>query len=97
MTTIQMIFTVIGVVIAAVAGAFGIGHSKGKAKAEQAASERETKASIESQQAATRRQAETSKGASDVQDTVTRMPGSAVDDELLRDWRNEDSGSGHRM
>lgn len=93
MTTIELIFTVIGVVIAAVAGAFGIGHSKGKAKAEQAASERETKAAIESQQAASQRQDETSKGASDVQDTVTRMSDRDVDDELLRDWTRKDSGS----
>lgn len=93
MTTIEMIFTVIGVVIAAVAGAFGIGHSKGKAKAEQAASERETKAAIESQQAASQRQDEARKGASDVQDTVTRMSDRDVDDELLRDWTRKDSGS----
>ena len=93
MTTIELIFTVIGVVIAAVAGAFGIGHSKGKAKAEQAASERETKAAIESQQAASQRQDETRKGASDVQDTVTRMSDRDVDDELLRDWTRKDSGS----
>lgn len=89
MTTIELIFTVIGVVIAAVAGAFGIGHSKGKAKAEQAASERETKAAIDSQQAAAQRQTETSKGAADVQQNVSRMPGSAVDDELRSDWLNK--------
>jgi len=89
MTTIEMIFTVIGVVIAAVAGAFGIGHSKGKAKAEQAAADRETKAAIDSQQAASQRQTETSKGAADVQESVSRMPGSAVDDELRTDWLNK--------
>lgn len=89
MTTIELIFTVIGVVIAAVAGAFGIGHSKGNAKAEQAASERETKAAIESQQAASQRQTETSKGAADVQQNVSRMPGSAVDNELRTDWLNK--------
>lgn len=89
MTTIEMMFTVIGVVIAAVAGAFGIGHSKGKAKAEQAAADRETKAAIDSQQAASQRQTETSKGAADVQESVSRMPGSAVDDELRADWLNK--------
>jgi len=89
MTTIEMIFTAIGMVIVAVAGAFGIGHSKGKAKAEQAASERETKAAVESQQAASKRQAETAKGASDVQDTVTRMSDSDVDRELRSDWLNK--------
>ena len=93
MTTIQLLLTVVGVIIAAVAGAFGIGHSKGKAKAEQAASERETKAAIDSQQAASQRQDEARKGASDVQDTVTRMSDRDVDDELLRDWTRKDSGS----
>jgi len=93
MTTIEMIFTVIGVVIAAVAGAFGIGHSKGKAKAEQAAADSETKAAIESQQAASQRQTETSKGAADVQESVSRMSNSDVDRELLRDWTRKDSGS----
>lgn len=90
MTTIQLLLTVVGVIIAAVAGAFGIGHSKGKAKAEASATERETKAAIESQQAVSKRQQETIKGAADVQETVSRMPGSAVDDELLRDWTRKD-------
>jgi hypothetical protein len=90
MTTIEMIITGFLTLIALVAGAFGVGHSKGKAKAEQAANERETKSAIESQQAATKRQNETIKGAADVQETVSRMPGSAVDDELLRDWTRKD-------
>ncbi len=89
MTTIEMIIGGIGILIAMVAGAFGIGHSKGKGKAEQAAVERETKSKIEQAQAATERQTETSKEASHVQDSVTRMPGSAVDDELRSDWLNK--------
>ncbi|XAG06635.1 hypothetical protein GKC68_16475 [Pantoea sp. RSPAM1] len=70
--------------------AFGVGHSKGKSKAEQAATERETQTNIESMKAATQRQNETIKGAADVQETVSRMPGSAVDDELLREWTRKD-------
>lgn len=89
MTTIEMIISGIGVLIALVAGAFGIGHSKGKAKAEQAAEEKETLTNIQSQQAASQRQSQTAKGASDVQDNVSRMPGSAVDDELRSDWLNK--------
>lgn len=84
--SIEYILGIIGVIAAAIMAAFGIGHSKGKAKAEASATERETKAAIESQQAASKRQQETIKGAADVQETVSRMPGSAVDDELLRDW-----------
>jgi uncharacterized protein (UPF0333 family) len=88
--TIEFILGIIGVIVAAVMTAFGIGHSKGKAKAEASATERETKAAIESQQAVSKRQQETIKGAADVQETVSRMPGSAVDDELLRDWTRKD-------
>lgn len=86
--SIEYILGIIGVAIAAVIGAFGLGHSKGKATAEQEASERETKQTIEAQQAASQRQTETAKEASDVQDTVTRMSGSDVDNELRNEWRN---------
>ena len=89
MTTFQTIVAVIVGLFALVGGAFGFGHSRGKSKAEQAATERETKSAIESQQAATKRQNETSKGAADVQESVSRMPGSAVDDELRSDWLNK--------
>ncbi len=89
MTTIEMIIGAIGILMAMVAGAFGVGHSKGKGKAEKEATERETKAKIEQATAATKRQTQTSKEASDVQETVTRMPGSDVDDELRRDWLNK--------
>ncbi len=88
--SIEFILGIIGVIAAAIMTAFGIGHSKGKAKAEASATERETKAAIESQQAVSKRQKETIKGAADVQETVSRMPGSAVDDELLRDWTRKD-------
>jgi len=88
--SIEFILGIIGVIVAAIMTAFGIGHSKGKAKAEASATERETKSAIESQQEVSKRQQETIKGAADVQETVSRMPGSAVDDELLRDWTRKD-------
>ncbi|WP_034912996.1 hypothetical protein [Erwinia sp. 9145] len=86
----EIIIGAIGALIAALTAAFGIGHARGKGTAEQAATEREAQANIESQQAAARHQSEVSKGAADVQDTVTRMSDSAVDDELLRDWTRKD-------
>lgn len=88
--SVEYILGIIGVILAAIMTAFGIGHSKGKSKAERAAIERETQTNIESMKAATQRQNETIKGAADVQETVSRMPGSAVDDELLRDWTRKD-------
>lgn len=87
--SVEYILGIIGVIVAAIMTAFGIGHSKGKAKAEQAANERETQINIESMKAATQRQTEAAKGASDVQESVSRMPGSAVDDELRKDWLNK--------
>jgi len=89
MSIIEMLIAGFFAVVAIAAGAFGIGHSKGKGKAEQAATERETKAKIEQATAATKRQTQTSKEASYVQETVTRMPGNNVDDELRRDWLNK--------
>lgn len=89
MSFIEMLIAGAFAVFAIAAGAFGIGHSKGKGKAEQAATERETKNKIEQAQAATERQTKTSKEAADVQETVARMPGSSVDDELRKDWINK--------
>lgn len=87
--SIGFILGIIGVIAAAIMTAFGIGHSKGKAKAEVSATERETKAAIASEQAVATRQTETAKEASDVQNTVTRMSDGDVDDELRREWLNK--------
>ncbi|WP_312836646.1 hypothetical protein [Pantoea sp.] len=87
--SIEYILGTIGVALAALITVFGWGHSKGKATAEQAASERETQRAIEAQQAASQRQTETAKEASDVQGTVTRMSGSDVDNELRNEWINK--------
>lgn len=87
--SIEFILGIIGVIAAAIMTAFGIGHSKGKEKAEASATERETKAAIASEQAVATRQTETAKEASDVQNTVTRMSDGDVDDELRREWINK--------
>ena len=87
--SIELIIGFIAAAIGAIAAAFGLGHSRGKSKAEQTATEREAKQEIESSQAAARRQGEITKEASDVQDNVTRMPDRAVDDELRNDWINK--------
>lgn len=89
MSIIEMLIAGFFAVVTIAATAFGVGHSKGKGKAEKEATERETKAKIEQASAAARRQTQASKEASDVQETVTRMPGSDVDDELRRDWLNK--------
>ncbi|POP43346.1 hypothetical protein CHU32_09710 [Superficieibacter electus] len=87
--SIELILGFIAAAVAAITAAFGLGHSRGKNKAEQAATERENKQEIEASQAASRRQGEITKEASDVQDNITRMPDRAVDDELRNDWLNK--------
>jgi len=81
--------TAIGAIIGIIVAYF-TGRSKGKSKAEQKANERETEIKLEAEQAVRKRTETVSKEASDVKDNVSRMPGSAVDDELLRDWTRKD-------
>lgn len=88
--SMELIITIGAALIGAIAAAFGIGHSKGKTTAQQRANERETEIKLEAEQAVRKRTETVSKEASDVKDTVSRMPGSAVDDELLRDWTRKD-------
>lgn len=93
MTTIEMIIGGIGILIAMVAGAFGIGHSKGRGKAEQKATERESEIKLEAERAVIQRQTTVIKEASDVKSDVNRMSDSDVDRELLRDWTRKDSSN----
>lgn len=92
MSFLEMTLAAIVALIGIAAGAFGLGHSRGTAKAEQKADEQRTKEIIETEKAASARQTSVSKEASDVKDTVSRMPGSSVDNELRSDWLNKDSG-----
>lgn len=79
---IEMIIGLATALLAVIAGAFGLGHSrrtsKAEAKAEQQRIEENAAASI----AAAERKAEVTKGASDVQQTVSHMPDDDVDREL---------------
>ena len=77
--------TIIGLaalVMAAIAGAFGIGHSRGTSKAEAKADQQRTEDNAAATVAAAERRVETTKEASNVQQTVNHMPGDDVDREL---------------
>ena len=79
--------TIIGLaalVMAAIAGAFGIGHSRGTSKAE--ADQQRTEDNAAATVAAAERRVETTKEASNVQQTVNHMPGDDVDRELRDNW-----------
>ena len=81
--------TIIGIaalVMAAIAGAFGIGHSRGTSKAEAKADQQRTEDNAAAMVAAAERRVETTKEASNVQQTVNHMPGDDVDRELRTNW-----------
>ena len=69
--------TIIGLaalVMAAIAGAFGIGHSRGTSKAEAKADQQRTEDNAAATVAAAERRVETTKEASNGQQTVNHMP-----------------------
>lgn len=81
--------TIIGLaalVMAAIAGAFGIGHSRGTSKAEAKADQQRTEEKAAATEAVAERRVETTKEASNVQQTVNHMPGDDVDRELRTNW-----------
>ncbi|WP_431608374.1 hypothetical protein [Enterobacter asburiae] len=81
--------TIIGLaalVMAAIAGAFGIGHSRGTSKAEAKADQQRTEDNAAATVAAAERRVETTKEASNVQQTVNHMSGDDVDRELRDNW-----------
>ncbi|HCM9273893.1 TPA: hypothetical protein N5L20_002704 [Enterobacter kobei] len=81
--------TIIGLaalVMAAIAGAFGIGHSRGTSKAEAKADQQRTEEKATATEAVAERRVEATKEASNVQQTVNHMPGDDVDRELRDNW-----------
>jgi hypothetical protein len=84
--TIEMILGAIGLVVAAIAGAFGIGHSRGASKAESAADKQRTEENAAAVEAVSNRRVEATKGASDAQQTVNHMPDDDVDRELRENF-----------
>lgn len=69
-------------VLAAVAGAFGLGKSRGTNIAETKANQQRTEERAAATEAVAERRVETTKGARDVQQTVSHLPDDDVDREL---------------
>ncbi|HFN1197322.1 hypothetical protein ACRFC8_07835 [Klebsiella pneumoniae] len=78
----EIIVGLVVVILGAIAGAFGIGHIRGTRKAEVKADQQRTEETAVASVAAAERKAEVTKGASDVQQTVSHMPDDDVDREL---------------
>ncbi|MCM7407375.1 hypothetical protein [Enterobacter cloacae] len=81
--------TLIGIaaaVIAAIAGAFGLGHIRGSSKSEAKADQQRTEEKAAATEAVAERRVEVTKEASNVQQTVNHMPSDDVDRELRTNW-----------
>ena len=81
--------TMLGLIVAALAaivGAFGLGHIRGTSKAEAKADQQRTEDNTAATVAAAERRVEATKEASNVQQTVNHMPGDDVDRELRDNW-----------
>ncbi|EOA5502958.1 hypothetical protein ACH30J_23825 [Enterobacter hormaechei subsp. xiangfangensis] len=81
--------TMLGLIVAALAaivGAFGLGHIRGTSKAEAKADQQRTEDNAAATVAAAERRVEATKEASNVQQTVNHMPGDDVDRELRDNW-----------
>ncbi|MEP8548813.1 hypothetical protein [Enterobacter mori] len=87
--------TIVGIaalIMAAIAGAFGIGHSRGTSKAEAKADQQRTEEKAAATESVAERRVEATKGASNVQQTVNHMPDDDVDRELRDTWKRPGGG-----
>ena len=89
---LEAIIGLAALVMAAIAGAFGIGHSRGTSKAEAKADQQRTEDNAAATVAAAERRVETTKEASNVQQTVNHMPGDDVDRELREKFTRPGGG-----
>ncbi|ENJ9209918.1 TPA: hypothetical protein MD887_005008 [Klebsiella oxytoca] len=83
---IEMIIGLATALLAVIAGAFGLGHARGTSKAEAKADQQRTEENAAASIAAAERKAEVTKGASDVEESVKRMPDDDVDRELRENF-----------
>ena len=83
---IEMVIGLATALLAVIAGAFGLGHARGTNKAEAKAEQQRTEENAAASIAAAERKAEVTKGASDVEESVKRMPDDDVDRELRENF-----------
>ncbi|EDT5747237.1 TPA: hypothetical protein K8T98_002892 [Salmonella enterica] len=83
---LEMIIGLAVAVLAAIAGAFGLGKSRGTSIAETKADQQRTEERAAATEVVAERRVETTKGAMDVQQTVSHMPDNDVDRELRNNW-----------
>ena len=88
----ETLISIAAAVIAAIAGAFGLGHIRGSSKAEAKADQQRTEEKAAATEAVAERRVETTKEASNVQQTVNHMPDDDVDRELRDTWKRPGGG-----
>lgn len=84
---LEMILGLAVAVLAAIAGAFGLGKSRGTNQAEAKADKQRTEERAAATEAVAERRVEVTKEASNVQQTVNHMPDDDVDRELRDAWK----------
>lgn len=89
---IETIIGLAAAVIAAIAGAFGLGHIRGTSKAEAKADQQRTEENAAATVAAAERRVEVTKEASNVQEAVKRMSDDDVDRELRENFTRPGGG-----
>lgn len=88
---IEMIIGLATALLAIVAGAFGLGHTRGTNKAEAKADQQRIEDTAAASVAAAERKEEATREASNVQQTVSHMPDDDVDRELREHFTRPDS------
>lgn len=88
---LEMIIGMFVAVLAVIAGAFGLGKSRGTNIAETKANKQRTEERAAATEAVAERRVETTKGARDVQQTVNHLPDDDVDRELRDSWKRPGS------
>lgn len=88
---LEMIIGLAVAVLAAIAGVFGLGKSRGTSIAETKADQQRTEERTAATEAVAERRVETTKGARDVQQTVSHLPDDDVDCELRESWKRPGS------
>ena len=86
MSILEIIIGVIGAICVAAAGGFGLGHIRGTSKAEAKANQQRTEEKAAATEAVAERRVSATKEASNVQQTVNRMPDDDVDRELRENF-----------
>ncbi|WP_248884259.1 hypothetical protein [Escherichia coli] len=92
MSIVEIIIGVIGAICVAAAGGFGLGHIRGSSKAEAKADQQRAEENAAAKVAVAERQAEVTREASDVQQSVNHMPDDDVDRELRENFTRASGG-----